>query len=88
MPYFLGGLKISGGLALIGAVVAEFVAGTGGEKSGIAYRILISSYNLQIPRMFAALLLTTGLGVLIFAALSALSDFILSKWHDSSINHD
>ncbi|MCF4966969.1 ABC transporter permease [Nostoc sp. CMAA1605] len=88
MPYFLGGLKISGGLALIGAVVAEFVAGTGGAKSGIAYRILISSYNLQIPRMFAALLLTTGLGILIFAALSALSDFILSRWHDSSINRD
>ncbi|MDZ8055723.1 MAG: ABC transporter permease [Aulosira sp. ZfuVER01] len=88
MPYFLGGLKISGGLALIGAVVAEFVAGTGGEKSGIAYRILISSYNLQIPRMFAALFLTTGLGVLIFISLSVLSDFILSKWHESAVKHE
>lgn len=88
MPYFLGGLKISGGLALIGAVVAEFVAGTGGAKSGIAYRILISSYNLQIPRMFAALFLTTGLGVLIFVSLSALSDFILSKWHESAVKHE
>ncbi|BAY30490.1 ABC transporter permease protein [Nostoc carneum NIES-2107] len=88
MPYFLGGLKISGGLALIGAVVAEFVAGTGGEKSGIAYRILISSYNLQIPRMFAALFLTTGLGVLIFVSLSALSDFILSKWHESAVEQE
>ncbi len=88
MPYFLGGLKIRGGLALIGAVVAEFVAGTGGAKSGIAYRILISSYNLQIPRMFAALLLTTGLGVLIFVSLSALSDFILSKWHESAVRDE
>ncbi|MEH1835299.1 MAG: ABC transporter permease [Nostoc sp.] len=88
MPYFLGGLKISGGLALIGAVVAEFVAGTGGAKSGIAYRILISSYNLQIPRMFAALFLTTGLGVLIFVSLSALSDFILSKWHESAVKEE
>lgn len=88
MPYFLGGLKISGGLALIGAVVAEFVAGTGGEKSGIAYRILISSYNLQIPRMFAALFLTTGLGVLIFVSLSALSDFILRKWHESAVEQE
>ncbi|MEA5627577.1 ABC transporter permease [Nostoc sp. UHCC 0251] len=88
MPYFLGGLKISGGLALIGAVVAEFVAGTGGAKSGIAYRILISSYNLQIPRMFAALFLTTGLGVLIFVSLSALSDFILSKWHESAVKQE
>ncbi|MDZ8227749.1 ABC transporter permease [Nostoc sp. ChiVER01] len=88
MPYFLGGLKISGGLALIGAVVAEFVAGTGGAKSGIAYRILISSYNLQIPRMFAALFLTTGLGVLIFVSLSTLSDFILSKWHESAVKQE
>ncbi|NMG06486.1 ABC transporter permease [Brasilonema sp. UFV-L1] len=88
MPYFLGGLKISGGLALIGAVVAEFVAGTGGAKAGIAYRILISSYNLQIPRMFAALFLTTGLGVLIFVSLSVLSDLILSKWHESAVRHD
>lgn len=88
MPYFLGGLKISGGLALIGAVVAEFVAGTGGAKSGIAYRILISSYNLQIPRMFAALFLTTGLGVLIFVTLSYLSDLILSKWHESAVQNE
>src|SRR5690606_7652884 len=57
MPYFLAGLRISGGLSLIGAVVAEFVAGTGGRASGLAYRILESSYQLQIPRMFAALLL-------------------------------
>lgn len=88
MPYFLGGLKISGGLALIGAVVAEFVAGTGGAKSGIAYRILISSYNLQIPRMFAALFLTIRLGVLIFVSLSAFSDFILGKWHETAIKHE
>lgn len=88
MPYFLGGLKISGGLALIGAVVAEFVAGTGGAKSGIAYYILISSYNLQIPRMFAALFLTTGLGVLIFVSLSAISDVILSKWHESAVKDE
>ncbi|NJL38471.1 MAG: ABC transporter permease [Leptolyngbyaceae cyanobacterium SM1_4_3] len=88
MPYFLGGLRISGGLALIGAVVAEFVAGTGGTKSGIAYQILISSYNLQIPRMFAALLMTTGLGVIIFVALTLLSDFLLGKWHESAVQRE
>ncbi|MES1022809.1 ABC transporter permease [Gloeocapsa sp. BRSZ] len=88
MPYFLGGLRISGGLALIGAVVAEFVAGTGGARSGIAYRILISSYNLQIPRMFAALLLTTGLGVVIFVGLTVLSDWVLGKWHESTVKHE
>ena len=85
LPYFLGGLKISGGLALIGAVVAEFVAGTGGTQSGIAYQILMSSYNLQIPRMFAALFLTTISGVIIFISLTILSDLLLRSWHESAI---
>jgi len=88
LPYFLGGLKISGGLALIGAVVAEFVAGTGGAKAGLAYQILMASYNLQIPRMFAALLLTTILGVIIFVSLTALSDFLLKNWHESAIERE
>lgn len=88
MPYFLGGLRISGGLALIGAVVAEFVAGTGGAQSGIAYQILMASYNLQIPRMFAALVMTTGLGVLIFVLLTLLSDKALRHWHESAIHRE
>ncbi|MEO1094538.1 MAG: ABC transporter permease [Cyanobacteria bacterium J06638_28] len=88
MPYFLGGLRISGGLALIGAVVAEFVAGTGGARSGLAYQILMSSYNLQIPRMFAALMMTTALGVLIFVGLTFLSDRLLKHWHESAITRE
>jgi NitT/TauT family transport system permease protein len=88
MPYFLSGLRISGGLALIGAVVAEFVAGTGGQRSGIAYQILMASYNLQIPRMFAALVMTTGLGVLIFISLTVLADYLLRHWHESALPKD
>ncbi len=88
LPYFLGGLRISGGLALIGAVVAEFVAGTGGVRSGLAYQILMSSYNLQIPRMFAALAMTTILGVAIFVGLTLLSDRLLGHWHESAIKRE
>jgi NitT/TauT family transport system permease protein len=88
MPYFLGGLRISGGLALIGAVVAEFVAGTGGSQSGLAYRILESGYTMQIPRMFAALLMITGSGIFIFLALTALSHLILRKWHESAVTRE
>jgi len=84
LPYFFGGLRISGGLALIGAVVAEFVAGTGGAQSGLAYRILEAGYTLQIPRMFAALLLVSMTGVAIFLALSALSHLVLRRWHESA----
>ncbi|RZI84318.1 MAG: ABC transporter permease [Rubrivivax sp.] len=84
MPYFLAGLRISGGLSLIGAVVAEFVAGTGGTGTGLAYQILQSGYQLNIPRMFAALLLITLSGVGLFAALAALTRWVLGGWHESA----
>jgi len=88
MPYFLAGLRISGGLALIGAVVAEFVAGTGGAQTGLAYRILESGYRLQIARMFAALVLISCTGIVIFVSLSLLSRFILRHWHESALGAD
>ena len=88
LPYFLGGLRISGGLALIGAVVAEFVAGTGGTNSGLAYQILMAGYNLQIPRMFAALLLITLAGISIFALLTWLSNALLKSWHESAVGRE
>ncbi|MEN9205891.1 MAG: ABC transporter permease [Thermostichales cyanobacterium SZTDM-1c_bins_54] len=88
MPYFLAGLRISGGLSLIGAVVAEFAAGTGGQKAGLAYQILISSYNLQVPRMFAALTLVMLLGIAIFALLGWISDLILGRWHESAVRRE
>jgi NitT/TauT family transport system permease protein len=88
LPYFLGGLKISGGLALIGAVVAEFVAGTGGSASGLAYRILESGYRLQIPRMFAALLLISLSGIAIFFLTSWIAHLALRHWHESAIRRE
>jgi NitT/TauT family transport system permease protein len=88
LPYYLAGLRISGGLALIGAVVAEFVAGTGGTQSGLAYRILESAYRLRIPRVFAALVLISLTGIAIFVALSLLTRLLLRHWHDSAIAPD
>ena len=88
LPYFLGGLRIAGGLSLIGAVVAEYVAGTGGLKSGLAFRILEAGYRLNIPRMFAALILIAAAGVIIFAGLSFLSHMALRKWHESAIKRE
>ena len=84
LPYFFAGLRISSGLSLIGAVVAEFVAGTGGTSSGLAYQILQAGLQLNIPRMFAALLLIAAAGVAFFAISSALSWLALHRWHDSA----
>jgi NitT/TauT family transport system permease protein len=88
LPYFLGGLRISGGLALIGAVVAEFVAGSGGRASGLAYRILESGYQLKIPRMFAALVLISAAGIAIYLLLSLLSHLLLRRWHESALREE
>ena len=84
-PYFFGGLRIASGLALIGAVVAEFVAGTGGHAAGLAYQILQAGFQLNIPRLFAALLLITVAGVLLFLAMAWLSRLALGRWHESEL---
>jgi NitT/TauT family transport system permease protein len=85
LPQMLAGLRIAGGLSLIGAVVAEIAAGSAGAGSGLAYRIAESGYRLNIPRMFAALLLLSLAGVAIFFALSAISYLVLRRWHESAI---
>jgi len=88
LPYFLAGLRISGGLALIGAVVAEFVAGTGGTETGLAFRILEAGYRLAIPRLFAALFLLSLTGIVIYLVLDGLSRVLLRHWHESALEEE
>ena len=88
LPYILGGLRIAGGLSLIGAVVAEIAAGTAGAGSGLAYRIAESGYRLNIPRMFAALLLLSLAGIVIYAVLALISHLLLRRWHESALGKE
>ncbi len=88
LPQILAGLRIAGGLSLIGAVVAEIAAGSAGAGSGLAYRIAESGYRLNIPRMFAALLLLSLAGVAIFYALSGISYLALRRWHESAVKRE
>lgn len=88
LPFFFAGMRIASGLALIGAVVAEFVAGTGGRSAGLAYQILQAGFQLDIPRMFAALFLITVTGILLFLVMVGLSKLALGRWHDSEIEHE
>jgi NitT/TauT family transport system permease protein len=85
LPFFMAGLRISSGLALIGAVVAEFVAGTGGRSAGLAYQIMQAGFQLDIPLMFAALLLITVTGLALFGLMVALQKFLLGHWHESAV---
>lgn len=87
LPYLLAGMKISGGLALIGAVVAEFVAGSG-TGAGLAWRIVESANRLNIPRMFAALILLSALGILIFLVMAGLQTLLLRHWHESAVRRE
>lgn len=88
LPHILGGLKIAGGLSLIGAVVAEIAAGSAGAGSGLAYRISESGYRLNIPRMYAALLLLSVAGIVIYFALSLVSYLLLRRWHESALRRE
>jgi NitT/TauT family transport system permease protein len=84
LPYFLGGLRIGGGLALIGAIVAEIAAGSAGQGSGLAFRIVEAGFRLNIPRMFAALVLISLTGIAIYITFTVLSYVLLRRWHDSA----
>lgn len=85
LPQFLTGLRIGGGLALVGAIVAELSAGASGQGEGLAYRIVEAGFRLDIPRMFAALALISLAGLAIYGALSALSAYLLRGWHESAV---
>ena len=88
LPFFLGGLKIAGGLALIGAVVAEFVIGRAGTGLGLASTLLEASYRFNFGRLYAALILISGMGIVIFAITSIISHLMLRKWHESALKRD
>jgi NitT/TauT family transport system permease protein len=85
LPYFFAGLRVAAGLALIGAVVAEFVAGTGGTAAGLAYQILLAGIQLNIPRLFAALFLITVAGVALYLAVSLVARLAIGRWHESEL---
>lgn len=88
LPYFIAGLKIAGGLSLIGAVVAEFTAGAAGKETGLASRILEASFRTEIPKMFAALVLVSLTGIAIFLVFNLVAKLVLGKWHESEVRAD
>jgi NitT/TauT family transport system permease protein len=88
MPYFMAGLRIAGGLSLIAAVVAEFAAGSAGQGAGLAFRLLESQYRLNLPRLFAALIMLCGTGIAIYGLTSFISWLTLHRWHESAIKRE
>ncbi|MGA9795796.1 MAG: ABC transporter permease [Rhizomicrobium sp.] len=87
LPYLMSAMKVSGGLALVGTIVAEFAAGSGTD-TGMGWTIIEASRNLHIAKLFAALALLSLLGIAIFFALSALEWLVLHRWHESALRQE
>lgn len=86
LPYIVAGLKISCTLAVIGAIVGEYIAGIGGGKGGLGYAITVASSRLQTAYLFACGLSASLLGILFFLLVNAFAKWMLSSWHESEMN--
>ncbi|HEV7298088.1 MAG TPA: ABC transporter permease [Tepidisphaeraceae bacterium] len=78
LPAMMTGLRVAGGLAVIGAIVGEFITG-----SGIGGEIVVARQQQKIDRVFAGLLLAAGLGIALFGLINAISYGLLRHWHAS-----
>jgi NitT/TauT family transport system permease protein len=85
LPYFLAGLRISANLALVGAIVGEFVIGPATERPGLATTILASQLRLDTPMMFAALAVVSLTGLAIYFFVQVLSYLLLRGWHETTL---
>ena len=88
LPYIMTGLRISSGLAVIGAIVGEFIAGIGGSRGGLGYVIISAASRMEMPYLYASALSSSLLGVIIFIAVSQLSARFLRHWHESAVRRE
>lgn len=88
IPYIVGGLRISAGLAVIGAIVGEFVAGMGGRAGGLGYQIAEAATMVQTTYLFAAAFAACAMGLIVFIAVNSASHFLLRNWHESSVQRE
>ena len=78
LPHILTGLRIAAGLAVVGAIVGEFITG-----SGIGGSIMVSRQQNRVDKVFAGLLLASLLGILLFMLINLISRLALRRWHAS-----
>jgi NitT/TauT family transport system permease protein len=86
LPSFFTGLRTSAGLSVIGAIVGDFYFLQG--QPGIGALLNSYSSQLQSDQLFAAVILCSLLGVLVFTLVGVLSRRVIGKWHESAIDHD
>lgn len=84
LPYFFAGLRIAAGAAVVGSVVGEYMAGMGGKHGGLGFLIAETASRLQMSTLFCAALASALLGIAFFVAISSVSTYFLSSWHESA----
>jgi NitT/TauT family transport system permease protein len=88
LPYVMTGLRISSGLAVIGAIVGEFIAGIGGLRGGLGYVIISAANRLDMAYLFASALTSSLLGIIIFIGISLVTTRFLRHWHESAVRRE
>ena len=86
LPATATGLRIAAGLAVIGAVVGEFVSGYGGTRAPLGIVIQAAMRDARTDLVFAAVALTTVVGFALFGAVSLGGWLLVRRWHASAVN--
>lgn len=88
LPHIFAGLRISAGLSVIGAIVGEFIIGSGGEKGGLGVKVIFAQVRLQTDLLFAEVIASTLLGFMFFVVVSWIGTLSLRSWHESALKAD
>ena len=83
----IAGLRISAGLSVIGAIVGEFIIGSGNTQGGLGVQIVFAQGRMYTALLFAEVIAATLLGFLFFLVVSAIGRQLLKNWHESAIGH-
>ncbi|MED5272501.1 MAG: ABC transporter permease subunit, partial [Candidatus Thermoplasmatota archaeon] len=86
IPNIIAGMRISAGLSVIGAIVGEFIIGSGSEGGGLGVQIIYAQAELETPLVMALILTATILGFAFFSVVSGIGYYLMHKWHESEIS--
>ena len=87
LPHIIAGLRISAGLSVIGAIVGEFIIGSGNAQGGLGVQIVFAQGRMYTALLFAEVIAATLLGFLFFMIVSAVGNQLLKNWHESAVGH-
>lgn len=88
LPSIFAGLRISAGLSVVGAIVGEFIIGSGGADGGLGVKVLYAQARLDTGLLFAEVLVATLLGFAFFILVSVIGNRLIRNWHESALRKE